>query len=447
MKLNVRASTSLIFFTLALMPLTGYAGDDQPSHSATGAQREPASFKPDTIFQQIDKSKDPNAKPVQTTPETAQPSDKAPGEGESDYGLSGDWGGVRKKLQDRGLGIAVTYKGDWMRNFHGGTEPRSLYLDNLDLKFLIDGEKAFGAKGFSFLVYGLGNSASTRDTTLAQASGTVQGVDNIETTYSDLHLYEAWGQYLNEDLHFSVLFGLHDLNSEFYVTDTSTLFLNPSPGVGTELAVSGINGPSIFPYTSSCLRLRYEPSRQSYAQAAVFDGISGSPGQPNGTYFPITGKNGQLLIAEGGLTGTEKSPYKFALGAWTHAGAGDHSGWVAGSGAYLLGDKTLSEGVSAYFRIGFATEKEAAVRSNFMTGVVFKGLLPGRADDQFGLALQEVNPSDSSAPPEVGLEAVYRLEIIKGASLIPDLQYFLHPGMLNDSANSLAGGARIELSL
>ena len=417
--------------------------------------RAPASFKPDTIRQQEDRSQGKN--PEQTTPETAQPSDKAPADGESNYGISGDWGGYRKKLEDQGLSFAVTYKGDWMRNLSGGTEQTSLYLDNLDLKFLLDGEKAFGAKGFSLFLYGLGNSASTRSTSLAQASGSIQGVNNIEVTASDLHLYEAWLQYLNDQHHFSILFGLHDLNSEFYVTDTSTLFINPSPGIGPEFSVTGVNGPSIFPYTSSCFRFRVEPSRQSYAQAAIFDGTSGNPDTLNGTYFPISGKNGQLLIAEGGLTGTESSPYKLAIGAWSHVGASDHTGWTAGSGGYLLGDKTFVPGVSAYIRLGVANAEDAVIRSAFMSGVVFKGLISGRPDDQFGIAVQESSPGANSGivnasglpadRSEWGFEAVYRLELMRGVSVIPDLQYFLNPGMTSDIPHALAGGTRLEISL
>jgi porin len=424
------------------------------------ASRAPASFKPDSIFQQIDKKNKLGQPPARTTPEVAQPTDQTPAEGEDSFGMTGDWGGLRKKLEKSGVSLSAVYKGDWLRNFKGGAGAKSMYMDNLDLKVLIDADKALGAKGFTFFLYGLGNSGANRGASIANASGASQGADNIEVQADDLHLYEAWFQYLSEDNHYSVLFGLHDLNSEFYVTDSASLFINPSFGIGADLSQTGINGPSIFPKTSTALRLRFEPSKQTYAQTAIFNATAGNPDIATGSYIPFTGKNGYLMISEAGLTGTETSPYKVALGWWsyTHPTSSptetvtDSTGNtiakpVGNAGAYFLADKSLTPNTSVFLRFGIATAESNSIRDNLSGGFVFKGLLPKRPEDRVGIGFTLATPSDNQSKSETAIETLYRVEVLKGLALIPEFQYISHPGMSANTPNATLGGLRVEMSL
>lgn len=50
--------------------------------------------------------------------------------------------------------------------------------------------------------------------------------------------------------------GLYDLNSEFDALDDAGLFINSAFGVGTDIGLTGVNGPSIFPVTSLAVRAR-----------------------------------------------------------------------------------------------------------------------------------------------------------------------------------------------
>ncbi|OIQ00823.1 MAG: hypothetical protein AUK35_01200 [Zetaproteobacteria bacterium CG2_30_46_52] len=67
-----------------------------------------------------------------------------------------------------------------------------------------------------------------------------------------MRLQQFWYQHrLNETT--SVLFGWHDLNAEFYVSDYAALFLNSSFGIGPE--ISGNVPTSLFPEAGLSARL------------------------------------------------------------------------------------------------------------------------------------------------------------------------------------------------
>src|SRR4029078_10769706 len=94
--------------------------------------------------------------------------------------------------------------------------------------------------------------------------------------------------------------GLSSLRSEFDVFETASLFLQSSHGIGVDYAQSGLNGPSIFPTTSTAARLRYNPTRRTPALFALLDGLAGDPNDPHGTQIIGRRSDGVLLASEAG---------------------------------------------------------------------------------------------------------------------------------------------------
>ena len=111
----------------------------------------------------------------------------------------------------------------------------------------------------------------------------------------------------------SVLVGLHDFNTEFYVTDTSGLFLNPTYGIGTEMAATGNNGPSVFPTSGLAARVALMPTPDTYVKAAIFDGVPGSVSTPRGTHVMFKDKEGALFVTEAGYQNDDNG--HFGIGA------------------------------------------------------------------------------------------------------------------------------------
>ena len=72
--------------------------------------------------------------------------------------LTGNWGGTRDSLYQKGVSFDAVYKFDVWRNFSGGIETGNAALDNLDVQMTIDGSKLYGLDGSTIFVYLLNNN-------------------------------------------------------------------------------------------------------------------------------------------------------------------------------------------------------------------------------------------------------------------------------------------------
>lgn len=176
-----------------------------------------------------------------------------------DETLTGDWSGSRKEMSEKGINWEIIYKADALANVSGGIKNGGAYMGNLDVKLMLDWEKFIGWKGGSALLYFLNNQGGKLNGHNVES---FMGVSNIEVNANAAKVYQAWLQQSLFEDKFSILAGLYDLNSEFYLTDSSCLFLHPSYGMGPELAQTGFNGPSIFPTASLGLRIKWQPDAQ-----------------------------------------------------------------------------------------------------------------------------------------------------------------------------------------
>lgn len=385
--------------------------------------------------------------------------------------LTGNWGGKRDSLAQAGITTDITYKFDVMGNVAGGIKEGARGLDNLDVVFGIDGEKLFNSRGTTALIYLINNNGGRPDSDMV---GSAQGIDNIETGTATAKLYQAWVQQSLLDDKVSVRAGLYDLNSEFYVTDSSGLFIHSTYGIGTDIAQSGVSGPSIFPNTSAAIRLKVEPSKEVYAQVAVLDGISGNPEHPHGTRIDFNENDGALIVGEVGyIPGGESPNGKIALGAWHYTeesddllikDSDDNAVKENNQGMYIIGERELyaevdskGQGLTGFVRLGFANESVNQFDYAWSTGVVYTGLIPNRDDGKLGFgvagahnsnkykqaAVLEEAPVDSS---ETALELTYSDNITPWFSVQPDVQYIINPGTNKTLDNALVIGSRFTIT-
>ncbi len=359
--------------------------------------------------------------------------------------LAGDWGGRRSSWRDAGYDWQLVYKADLVKRLDAGGPGKLRALDNLDLKLDVDGMKAFGLGGTRLFLHLLSNRGAKP---AAESGGLADGIDNIEVpengnTTKVFELY--WEQRLLGD-RVGLLFGLFDLNSEFYSTPASALFLHPTFGTGAELGGSGRNGPSIFPNAALALRLRYDGETGTYASAAVFDGVPGDPENLHGNHVRLDKGDGSLAIAEAG-SGTLQHG-RLAVGGWSYTAKFPSLAEVDGSGrpvprpergAYVLAEKRLAAAgaadVDGFLRYGRATSATLHFDRAFGAGVVGRGLVAARPADEIGLAYawERNSPawraSRANAPPsERSLELIYRLHLAPGLIVQPVLEYLADHG-------------------
>lgn len=377
-----------------------------------------------------------------------------------------------------GITLGLLYRADVFSNISGGLKQGTTALGNLDVKLDLDLGTLIGWDGFSMGLHGIASHGGKPN---ANHVGSSQGVDNIEVDTNTAKILQAWIQKQWLDDRVSVLAGLYDLNSEFYVSHSTGIFLHPSPGIGSELAQTGLNGPSIFPTTSVGLRVNYQPTPDVYVQAVVLDGVPGDPDNPRGTHIQFNDGDGTLRVVEVGYIpgksgeGDQALTDKYVVGAWSYTsrfedlvevdGGGDPLMRKGNQGVYALAERALYRGkqnpeshVDGFIRYGQANADFNQFSSYFQTGLVFNGMVPGRDEDQFALSfsmartgdkyrLAAFNAGQEATRHESVWEATYRAPMTPWLIVQPNIQYVINPGADAQIRNATVLGVRFELAM
>ncbi len=353
----------------------------------------------------------------------------------------------RVENEQAALQIHAAYTADIWYN-DGGAENGWRYLDNLDVTAELDLERAIGWKGATAFIYGLYNNGHS----LSELTGDGQTVSNIETGEQAVRLYEAW---IEQEFgaSSSVKIGLFDLNSEFDALETSSLFINSAHGIGSDIAQTGENGPSIFPVTSLAVRIQTQMADGLTVRAAILDGVPGDPDLPSRTIIKLN--DGALVIGElDWISGNSR----ILAGAWGYSKKQDRldgSDKSTSNGYYLRGETLLHEGVqgniSAFARIGVASD-DVHPYGFFLSGGVAAEF---GEKHMAGLAVAHARSSDISrsllADPDLTLETETAIEltlasqISKNLSIQPSIQYIINPGASKGLPDALAVGMRASV--
>lgn len=353
----------------------------------------------------------------------------------------------------------LTYTVDVTGAVEGGVQKAGRVLDNIDA--VLDGDlgQAFGWRDTKLHIYLLNNSGGRPN----EVVGSLQGVDNIEVARPRLRLYEAWMEHSFGQV--SVLAGLYNLNSEFYTTETSGLLMAPPFGIGSELASTGPNGPSIFPLSSLAVRVKAGAEKGFYGEAAVLNAHAGTLGANDDTQMGLD--RGVILIGEGGWRGARR----LAVGVWGYSEAQDDirdtrpDGSPArhrSQGAYVLAEGPLwstsrGMGVNAFMRAGVSDGDTSPYEGGWQAGVKLDKLVPGRPDSALSIGFQQAflsrkqrsNGLDQGlaiGPNESGVEMVYA-DRIGRVSFRPDLQLIQNPQGDRNRPTALVGALRLIIDL
>lgn len=391
--------------------------------------------------------------------------------------LTSDCGGLRTSLAERGVTLGFTDTTDVIGIASGGLQRRTELLNDWDLTLTVETEPLLGWRGGKLFLYGLGLWSTGSP---SENAGDTQTLDNIDAP-DEWKLYEAWLEQSIFGGRLSLLAGLYDVNGEFDVLETATLFINGSFGVGKDFSQSGENGPSIFPSTSLGLRIGAQPVASGYARVAVLDGVPGGPAasDTDPDFFHFDGEEGVLCVAEAGyLAGAEQesqdSYTKIGLGGWYYSAEFDRIGSIDADGnarrqtgnfgVYLLGERSVyrepqapERGLAAFARVGFADSEVDPVGFYAGAGAVYTGLISGRPDDRLGLGVaaafagHEFEREGDEAGvnvdgAEVAIELTYRAQLTPWLALQPDVQYIVNPSFDPRVDDALALGARLEVA-
>ena len=409
--------------------------------------------------------------------------------------LTGDWGGARSALEQKGIEVNITYIGETLSVLSGGLHRGTTYVGRADFIINTDLEKLLGWTGAkthvrAFQIHAINNRTAEDNV------GSIEDPSNIDALPTT-RLFTAWFQ---QDFGKLASFRIGQLaDDDFLVSATAGGLINGTFGWP---AMTSANLPSsgpAYPLATPGARLQINPFENVSLLTAVFAGdpaganCVGNPQACNryGTTFSLDG--GAFWITEAQYQVNHEKDAKglagaYKLGAWYHTArfADQHFGIDATGaiaslatappfrldhranwGVYGLIDQMLwrvkESSISVFARGGVMPSDRNLVSWYLDGGIGFKGLLPGRADDTltFGFAHTRIS-KDAAAldqdtlvlngPPypirnaETLFELSYMIQLAPWWVVQPDIQYIVRPGgNVPDPANpgSAVGNAFI----
>ncbi len=370
------------------------------------------------------------------------------------YGLTGDWGGRRARLEEQGykFDLGLTFEAN--RVLSGGLQQHTSAHSLLDLVGSFDLERIAGWKDaqVGYEAYVISGHDPSEDVGDYQSFSDISG--EHRTQLAQL-FYEQW--FADRTLRLKL--GKMDANSDF-----------GAPANGTESIHSGsAYSPTAFtmvtyPDPATGIVAGWVPNESWSLGLGVYDGAA-MAGVPTGSLGPASffgDPPGLFFIGELGRRwklGAHELAGGATLGAWRHSGTFDNvfgSTTHATGGFYGTLDQELSragEGdsggtKSAFLQIGLADEDVSPVDNHFGIGFHWTGCCCARPNDALGVYLSRAHFSTGagfSADAETAYELGYRFQCWPGFALRPDLQYITSPGGDASIDDALVFSLRCEL--
>lgn len=338
---------------------------------------------------------------------------------------------------------------DTVSVLRGGSDAKARVLTNLDLMADADLAQVVGWQGGRAHMHLLDNRGARPN----DAAGTLQGVDNIEVARAGTRLFEAW---VEQDFGgATVLAGLYDVNSEFYVNEAAGLLIAPAFGIGSEFAATGPNGPSIFPSSALAVRVRIPVAQgRGQVQLAVVNAHASTLGDGDG--IDLSFHEGVLVVGEAGvMTG----PLRASVGGWAYSQKrddvfGDTAPRRAAWGLYGLVEAPVTDRLTWFLRAGLSEGHTSPFSGGFQTGALLAPALPGRPDSAFSAGINHAWTGEcyralmladgtQAAGFEQAWAVTYADRLLPMVTAQVDGQWNRHPGGKADAPNALVTTLRL----
>jgi porin len=368
--------------------------------------------------------------------------------------LTGDWGGARSALGDRGISIDAFYASEV---FIARSE--SSLLGHFDLAVTVDTRKLGLWDGGTLYALVQNNHG---DSGITAAVGSAQPVTNLEADpYTQLTELFVEQTLLDERLRIRI--GKQDANRDFGTPRFGGNFINNNFGMYPTAPL-----PS-YPTTGLGAIIAAAPVAWLTGKAAVYEGSPDIGGLGLTTAF----EDGAGYTIVGGASATHRFGPAGRDGGTTSAGAwwrsgdvmevgevatemprtfSDDAGWFVQNDERIYlhpGDPDDPRGLTVIVRASGARSDRNAVTRYAGASAAWHGIGP-RRNDTAGIGagtFRVAEPLGGSPGPhdEWFVEAFYKLRLTSFISLQPDLQWFHHPG--GDGSDVTVLGLRLKLKL
>lgn len=275
-------------------------------------------------------------------------------------------------------------------------------------------------------------------------------------------MYQMWyaQSFFNERL--SLLFGVHDYNTEFSLSKFALPLLNASFWLPITI---GQRLTSTYPTTGLGARIKANITDDLYAMYGIYDGRPGDPKRQFSWDIKLRSGDGAFQIAEIGLeeSDEEARTYKLAFGTWHNSAlttnnrgeniSSNRGGYLIGDYQFLREEHDGSQGAGAFIQLGQADSDRNQISKYLGTGITYTGLIPGRDKDiawiAYNIAKNSrdfLNNNPGTQSSERVFELGYRYALRPYFALTPDLQFVQDPGMNPKIQDAVVLSLRTEIA-
>ncbi len=363
---------------------------------------------------------------------------------------TGDWGGRRPELNERGVIIQLDYTAQIFSNVHGGetTSGATHAAGLLDLALSLDTTRLGLWRGGTFFL--LFEHQDGRG--VSQEVGSFSSIGTLDRPENEFTHLAAW--YLHQAFFENRLvakLGRSDANVGFIDSELASLYLNG------DFAPPGNIPMPTYPDPAFGLALFADPADWVTLAAGAYGGDldideHGGAGLFAGRVFAI----GELTL--------HGKPFSLdshlSAGAWVRTvDTPDPNRAAVGRvfdrnyGVYALLDQALygeggvgggGQGLGAWFQVSWTPEDRNLNDLWLGGGLVYTGPIPDRDADQVGFAVASQSlgrggDGASNPPPEFVFEWFDSIQIAPWLTLQPDLQYVVNPQVNRRNAVVIGG--------
>jgi len=393
--------------------------------------------------------------------------------------MTGDWGGVRTKLEKEGISLRAHYISETAGNPTGGLQQATQYAQQIDFGADLDLEKLAKLKGGQIHVTfsdRAGNSLSDLDL------GALAEVQEIFGAGQDFRLaILTYEQSLFDDK-LDIKGVWLNVGDDFATSPLYCYFQN-NAFCGNPLAPTLDAGVSTFPQASWGGIVKFQPESDLYAQAGAYQVNPLNSETGNGFKLGSEGVTGIIVPLEVGWTPDKalfSHPGDLRVGGYyDNSAAPDLGAPVNGPeqlmsgrwGLYLLADQMIwreggpssNRGLTLFATFTYADPSTALIQYSWEAGLVKQGTFAGRDNDSIGLALSQLLVSDSLVNAqyhanvtdpgsvdvqsyEMDIELNYRAQVAPWFALMPNLQYVVRPGGVSSTPNAFVLGLQAAVT-
>ena len=408
--------------------------------------------------------------------------------------MTGDWGGLRTELFEKGYDFSLEYVGEAASNLDGGynDDTTARYSDQFALGVQMDLEKILGWSDTEFKLAITERSGRNigNDRISDPRAGMFSSPQEVWGRGQTWRLTQMWIKQKYFDGALDVKFGQFGEGEDFnsFPCDFQNLAFCGSQ-VGNWVGGIWYN----WPVAQWALRVKYNLTPEFYAQIGAFEQNPSNLETGNGFKLSGSGTKGAIIPVElvwspkvNSLPGEYRLGYYYstakaddvyegsdgqpqpATGGDFRSHSSKHGWWVVAQQQVTAHNGDVNRGLSLFANLTMHDKDTNVVDNYQQAGIVYKGAFDSRPKDDIGVGVarihvnsdvrkyarlvNDLNGVDDYDNPaylpiqdtEYNAEIYYGVHVADWLTVRPNLQYIKHPGGVNDVDDALVAGLKIQ---